>query len=271
MAVLVSLFSVVAYCYFFWSLPLQATAFMINLCSSFPALQIYFPYSIDANLQHTVEGYWSKVLVDVALLGLFAIPHSILPRPAVKAKLGLGAWERPFYVFQSSLALHVLMVFWQPFDDTTVYAFGKLAFYVYFAGWAWLVSSTFAIDHFELFGLKQGLGIDVYKMVGIDAGDDGVVERFHYKLVRHPIMLGFFIMFLVVPKMTVTHLFFSIGCIAYILLAVSFLEEPDLVNTLGDSYKGYQDRVPMYCPFKCGKTASAREDPPPSHYAWLDQ
>lgn len=259
MSMWLSLFAVVAYCYFFWALPLQATGFMINLPSMFPTLQPYFLYSIDRNDQFAVEGYWHKVLINVGLLGLFAIPHSILARQPVKDKLALGDWYRSLYVFQAALFLHVLMHFWQPFDGTSLYPFGgaaaTLVLCVYFAAWLWLVSSTFAIDHFELTGLKQGLGIDVYTMIGINA-DEALVERFHYKIVRHPIMLGFFVMFFVVPTMTVTHLFFSLACTTYILLAVSLFEEPDLVRSLGDGYKDYQNRVPMFCPFKCGKASS---------------
>lgn len=263
MGVLLSLFSIVAYGYFFWALPLQATAFMINLRDLVPAVKPFFLFSIDSNPYFAVDGSLNKFLLDVVLAGLFAIPHSIFARPAVKKLFNAGNAYRPFYVFKSALCLHILMYFWQPISDKVLWnAPPKVALGIYFLGWFWLVTSTFAIDHFELFGLKQGLGVDIYGKLGFGVGD-GLVERLHYKLVRHPIMLGFFVMFFVVPTMTATHLFFSTACTAYILLAVAFLEEPDLVSALGNSYKDYQKRVPMYCPFTGGKTASAKKQEPP--------
>ena len=108
---------------------------------------------------------------------------------------------------------------------------------VYGSGFLWLLTSTFALDHFDLFGIKQGTGVDIMKKLGL--GLNGYCNRAHYKLCRHPIMLGFFIMFLGVPKMTYNHMFFSASCIAYILLAVYCFEEPDLCKEFGDDYLEY--------------------------------
>jgi protein-S-isoprenylcysteine O-methyltransferase Ste14 len=90
-----------------------------------------------------------------------------------------------------------------------------------------VVTATFAIDHFELFGIKQGTGLDIYGKLGISTANK-FSTRLHYKLIRHPIMTGFFIMFILCPRMSLNHLIWSVCCIMYILLAVKLFEEPDL-------------------------------------------
>jgi len=247
---------------------LLAPGFMINIATIFPSLKQYFPYSIDNN-ESRVEGLCFKIGLDVLLAGFFVIPHSIFARPAVKAALDLGAAYRPLYTLMSAFQLHVLEIYWQPLTDPLNMVFwdttktndeGEFAskglyplLIIYGLGYLWLVTSTFALDHTELFGLKQGIGIDLYAMLGINS-EDRLVRRCHYKVVRHPIMLGFFIMFFFVPSMTFTHLFFSVACTAYSVLAVLFLEEPDLKNELGKAYEDYSNEVPAFCPFApvCG-------------------
>ncbi len=119
---------------------------------------------------------------------------------------------------------------------------------MYAFGLFWTLSSTLAIDHFELFGIKQSTGIDIMAMVGL--GADGFKTRAHYGLCRHPIMTGFFMLFIFIPRMTLNHVFFSVSCIAYILIAVTFFEEPDLYETF-EEYKTYAKSTPDYCPFSC--------------------
>lgn len=193
------LVGMISYVYFFWALPLQATAFMINLGSLVPELAIYFPYGIDDNAR-LFKDFGARLAVNVVLLGVFAIPHSIFARPVVKQWIGAPTLYRPLYVFKSAACLHLLIAYWQPVFETTVWSFSNptIPLIGYGLGWFWLVTSTFAIDHFELFGVKQSLGIDLYSLVGLQPGD-GMVERAHYAVCRHPIMLGFFIMFVSVP------------------------------------------------------------------------
>jgi protein-S-isoprenylcysteine O-methyltransferase Ste14 len=250
-------FALVSYVYFFWSLPLQASAFMVNLPQILPWVSdTWFPYSMDHNAA-LFGDLQTRVLVNVALLGLFAIPHSIFARPSVKRSMPIAPQVyRSFYVFKSSACLHLLLKFWQPLDSQALWDFSedpRIPLVLYSAGWLWLVTSTFALDHFELFGLKDGLGVDFMNKLGFGSdADTKLTERLHYKLCRHPIMLGFFVMFFAVPTMTITHLVFSSACTAYILLAVKFLEEPDLQAEIGDAYSDYKERVPMYCPFMGG-------------------
>jgi protein-S-isoprenylcysteine O-methyltransferase Ste14 len=233
---------------------------MINLGKLQPDLAPFFPYSIDYNA-HLFPDVQGRLALDVLLLALFAIPHSIFARNFVKHYVWHvipPSYYRTFYVFKSSACLHLLLKFWQPLDDTPLWDMSSnpnVMLTLYGFGWIWLVTSTFALDHFELFGLKDGLGVDLMSALGFGHPTNELIERAHYKLCRHPIMLGFFVMFFAVPVMTATHLAFSAACSIYILLAVQFLEEPDLVSAFGDTYTDYQRRVPMYCPFTGGSSS----------------
>jgi F0F1-type ATP synthase membrane subunit c/vacuolar-type H+-ATPase subunit K len=266
-------FSIVAYAYFFWSLPMQATAFMINLRHLAPSVANAFPYAIDYNTA-AFASVGGRVVVDFALLALFAVPHSAFACDRVKREMQRHyirpAYYRAFYVFKSSACLHLLLKYWQPIDDAALWGdAGAVAgagvaraavivpLAVYAAGWLWLVTATFALDHFELFGLKDGLGVDFMANIGYGVADGTLVERGHYALCRHPIMSGLFAMLFAVPVMTVTHAVFSFGCATYILLAVQLLEEPRLRASFGTEYASYSERVPAYCPF----TADCRRRP----------
>ena len=219
MRVVSAVFSLVSYCYFFWSLPLvAATGFMINLGHSFPGLldsmlgagttAFLFPYNIDHNPRS--DDFNTRLPIDIALLGLFAIPHSVFARPAIKELIGMESFYRSLYVFKSATCLHLLMKFWQPLDDTFVWSTESVYVLVGYGasltsdrvtlavtlllallgiGWLWLATSTFALDHPALFGLKAGMGIDIMGALGFASADNGLVERAHYTLVRHPIMV----------------------------------------------------------------------------------
>ncbi len=162
---------------------------------------------------------------------------------------GISAY-RSIYVLQSSIAIHLMMKYWEPlFNDEVLWILPvKFVMPLYTFGFLWTLTATLTIDHFDLFGIKQSTGCDFMAKVGL--GVTGFTTRAHYMVCRHPIMLGFFMMFTFIPRMTLNHVFFSVSCAAYIFIAVTFFEEPDLVATFKE-YKTYQKTTPAYCPFGC--------------------
>jgi protein-S-isoprenylcysteine O-methyltransferase Ste14 len=186
--------------------------------------------------------------VDIALIALFGVQHSVMARPAFKeawTRLVPRAIERSTYVIVSALALGALIAFWKPTPGVLWEASGgtAIALYAVFGlGAAILVSSTFMIDHFDLFGLKQAWNAG---RTCRPSSDFRVVLL--YRLVRHPIMLGFLVMFWAVPRMTLDHLVLSLGLTAYILVALHF-EERDLVEEHGEAYRRYRREVSALIP-----------------------
>jgi len=188
--------------------------------------------------------------IDLGLLALFALQHSVMARPAFKrawTRLVAQPLERPIYVLASSLCLIAMFVFWQPLGgivwqvDSTV---GKAIAYALFAfGWGLVLVTTFLINHFDLFGLRQVwlhlLGKPYRRLRFVEPGP--------YKLVRHPLYVGWLFAFWSTPTMTASHLVFAIMTTAYILVAIQ-LEERDLAAEHGASYEGYRRRVPMLIP-----------------------
>jgi methanethiol S-methyltransferase len=134
-------------------------------------------------------------------------------------------------------------VIWQVQNTTAVIILNGF----YFLGWLIILLSSFMINHFELFGLKQVF--ENFKNIPGDQQPLIFKTNLFYTLVRHPIMLGFLISFWAAPLMTVGHLIFSITTTLYILAAVKFLEEKDLLKIHGEEYKAYQKKVPMIIPF----------------------
>jgi protein-S-isoprenylcysteine O-methyltransferase Ste14 len=240
-------FTVGSYAYFFWTLPLAASAFLLNLSHQHENLKPYLPYNIDHGTE--VE---NSLMNNLFHLSVWAIAHSIFARDSIKVyvtKIIPQHLERPLYVFQSSYLLHNVIKNWSPMNQIVYetpddYKNIFVGFYIF--GWLFLVSSTFALDHFDLFGLRQGLKMgNMLKF----AGSENFVTLFHYKLVRHPIMTGFFIMFWSVPVMTMGHLLFSAVASAYIIIAIKFLEEPTLIRKIGPEYEEYMETTPAFCPF----------------------
>jgi methanethiol S-methyltransferase len=188
--------------------------------------------------------------IDAGLLALFAIQHSVMARQWFKrawTAIIPPAAERSTYVLFSSLALLVLFWQWRPIggtiwqvDDPT----GRAVILSFYAlGYVIVLVATFLINHFDLFGLRQSwmrFRNQPYKPLGFQT--PGM-----YKLVRHPLYVGWFFVFWSAPTMTATHLVFSVATTAYILIAIRF-EEKDLVATLGDSYQRYREEVPMLIP-----------------------
>jgi len=193
---------------------------------------------------------WQRaLLIDLGLLSLFAIQHSVMARRAFKnliTRLVPVAVERSTYVLASSVALLFLFWKWQPLGGTvwkvenTVgrgFLYGGYAF-----GWALVLAATFAINHFDLFGLRQVW----LHMQGQPQQNLRFATPLFYRVVRHPLYVGWLCVFWITPTMTVTHLFFAAVTTAYILVAIRF-EERDLMREHPE-YAEYRRRVPMLVP-----------------------
>jgi methanethiol S-methyltransferase len=205
----------------------------------------------------TPEAPWPALFVDALLLGLFAVQHSVMARPAFKrwfTGMVAPAVERSTYVFVSSLLLFLILAAWRPVATPVwqVQGAGAAALWTICAiGWVVVLLSTFMISHFDLFGLNQVWAYWKARPVG----HPPFMVRGLYRMVRHPIMLGFVIAFWATPMMTAGHLFFAVMTTAYIVIALQF-EEHDLKAALGEPYLEYQRRVPMLLPF--GKRAAQK-------------
>ncbi len=209
---------------------------------------LFVPKSIDSGMRGSLP---VAVFADTLLLALFAIPHSVMARPAFKrwwTRIVPPAVERSTYVLTSSLLLGLLYWQWLPiptvFWDVTNPKVRFFLHVVFWVGWVIVLLSTFLISHFDLFGLRQvylHASARPYTPVGFK-------YRGLYRYVRHPIMLGFLLAFWATPTMTAGHLLFAGATTAYILIALQ-LEERDLVSFHGEQYRAYQQQVRMLLPF----------------------
>lgn len=206
------------------------------------------PKSIDSGAQGPVI---ASFVINLALLSVFALQHSIMARPAFKrvwTKLIPKAAERSTYILMTCAALIAIFVFWKPLLapvwDVGNTMFGTALLALFWAGWFVVLAATFMIDHFDLFGLKQ-----IYtNLKRRPTTEPGFLKLGFYRLVRHPIMTGFLIAFWATPEMTVGHLLFALVTTGYIVIAVLHLEERDLVAQIGDDYLAYQREVPAFVP-----------------------
>jgi protein-S-isoprenylcysteine O-methyltransferase Ste14 len=192
------------------------------------------------------------LIVNLLLMSVFAIQHSVMARKQFKqwwTQFVPAPIERSTYVLFTSLALILLFWQWRPMP-TPVWQIGDASVAMAvtalsLVGWLVVLTSTFLINHFELFGLQQ--------VVNNLAGRSVAAPRFrtplYYKFVRHPIYLGFIIAFWAAPTMTVGRLLFAAVTTAYIFVGI-FLEERDLVDLFGDEYRGYRERVSMLVPWR---------------------
>jgi protein-S-isoprenylcysteine O-methyltransferase Ste14 len=188
--------------------------------------------------------------INLGLLSLFAVQHSVMARPGFKrvwTKVIPEPAERPTYVLLSTVALAVLYTFWQPIGGEVWHVtnpIGAAALTtLYFAGWAMLLYTTALIDHFDLFGLRQSwVAFRGRAYVNHPFATPGL-----YKRVRHPLYVAWAIIFWATPEMSVGHLLFAVVTTSYMVLAV-FVEERDLVDHFGDAYRRYQETTPKYFP-----------------------
>lgn len=193
---------------------------------------------------------WPSVAIDAALLGLFALQHAIMARPWFKrasARFVPKVAERSTFVLATCLVLGLLVWQWRPIPDV-VWSVGGPAAWVLWGiaalGWVVVLVSTCLIDHFELFGLRQG----VVHLLGRPHQPPTFRERSLYRLVRHPLMVGFLLAFWAAPVMTAGHLVFASLATGYILVGVA-LEERDLVAAHGRTYLDYRRRVRAFLPW----------------------
>jgi protein-S-isoprenylcysteine O-methyltransferase Ste14 len=205
------------------------------------------PKTIDTG---TIVPLSEALVVNVLLMSLFAVQHSVMARRQFKewwTQFVPATVERSTYVLLASCALILLFWQWRPIPTVVWEADPKLAMTIIgvsLVGWLLVLASTFMINHFELFGVHQ--------VVNNLSGRPVVAPHFKtpalYKLVRHPIYLGFIIAFWAAPVMTVGHLLFAAVTTAYIFVGIA-LEERDLVKLFGDEYIRYRQRVSMLIPF----------------------
>lgn len=201
----------------------------------------------------------AAIIVNLALMSIFAVQHSVMARRQFKdwwTQIVSPAVERSTYVLASSLALILMFWQWRPLSQTIWHVSDPNAAGALYAleavGWLLVLSSTFLINHFELFGLHQVAN----NLAGKPMPAPKFVTPIFYKVVRHPIYLGFIIAFWATPFMTVGHVLFAAVTTAYIFVGIA-LEERDLIAVFGDDYRRYRARVGMILPFPGGKRRRA--------------
>jgi protein-S-isoprenylcysteine O-methyltransferase Ste14 len=272
-------FSMVVYLYFF-------VGFHLFLAFLLPADVV--PESLHGIVRTLdtapeADSAWDAIVCNLLLILAFTLPHTILATDTVKTFHGIPeSYERPMYVLQTTAALHALTIFWRGFLggfhlwDLRGTASETYVLYLWTIGYLFLLSATFALDHFHLFGLTQGFGIDFNKAIGLSTNSHpmkedvstgkcpissarttnkigktghGLVVRWHYSLVAHPIMTGMLTCFWATPVMTAPRLLFAVGLTTYILAEVKLMEEPRLKSKMGKAYDQYLKSVPSFCPY----------------------
>jgi len=233
------------------SLSYGTLAYVMFLAVFLYAIGFVGNFLVPKSMDSPAEGpLGMALLINTLLLSLFAVQHSVMARPWFKratTRVIPKHVERSTYVLLSNLALILLFWQWRPLGGViweVDSSLGRAAVHgVYALGWAVLLISTFLVNHFDLFGLRQVW----LRMRRQEYTDLKFKESSFYKWIRHPIYLGWLLIFWAAPTMTITHLFFAVVTSVYILVAIQF-EEKDLIDEHGETYLNYKRRVPMLVP-----------------------
>jgi protein-S-isoprenylcysteine O-methyltransferase Ste14 len=232
------LFAMIAYAVFFATF-LYLIAFVGDLALA--------PISVDRG---PTTDPATAAMIDVGLILLFALQHSIMARPGFKrwwTRIVPPQAERSVYVLAASIALLILFWFWHPIDRTVWNVANpvlrQLIWVVFWIGWLTVLVSTFLINHFELFGLQQAW----FYMRGRESAQPQLRQPFFYRWVAHPLYSGFFLAFWAAPEMTVGHLLLAGGVSVFMLIAIRY-EERDLTDLFGEDYRHYRSGVGMLAP-----------------------
>lgn len=192
----------------------------------------------------------TAAIVDIALIALFGLQHSIMARQGFKrwwTKIVPWAVERSVFVLSASIVLMIMFLLWRPIHaivwNVASHALSDILWFLFWVGWVTVLISTFLLNHFELFGLQQAWFHTRQRKIE----PPKFREPAFYRWVRHPIYLGFFLAFWATPIMTVGHLLLAIGLSIYMLIAIQF-EERDLIAFHGREYEDYRTRVGMLVP-----------------------
>jgi protein-S-isoprenylcysteine O-methyltransferase Ste14 len=229
----------------------SACAYMLFLLTFLYAIGfvegLLVPKTIDSG---TPGDPLSSALINIALLGVFGLQHSVMARPAFKrvwTRIVPEEAERSTFVVFASLALALVMWQWRPIPQLVWSidnpALANVVWAISWAGWAILLISTFLISHFHLFGLVQGFS----RLFGLSPPGQEFTTPLFYRWVRHPLYVGFILAFWAAPRMSLGHLLFAAVCTCYILVGIWF-EERDLVAQFGARYLRYRESVGMLFP-----------------------
>ena len=238
-----------------------AVSYVLFLASFLYAIGFVGNFAVPKSMDSPAADAWPMALsIDLGLLALFAVQHSVMARPAFKrvfTRIVPVALERSTYVLASSVALLFLFWQWRPLGgliwDVRNEWGGTLLYTGFLLGWLLILYASFLINHFDLFGLQQ-----VWRnLKGQPQGKLKFATPFLYRMVRHPLYVGWLMAFWFTPTMTVTHLVFALGTTGYILIAIQ-LEERNLIEAHPE-YAEYREQVPMLVPGFPRSVETARE------------